>query len=244
LNSNADFWLEVPLLAMRPFGALLQIPGVDAPDLTLQEQLVQLWGDTGFMRWPLALCLVLGIIVIIWKFIDLTSKASRTKRILKDVDELLTQQRIKEALDLTRDTNAPAANILYAGLERHEEGTDRVMKAIENQGLIEMSKLESGLVILATLTNIAPLLGFLGTVIGMIIAFQSIEAAGEVEATLVAGGIKVALLTTAAGLMIAIPVSIGHNYFVSRIDSLVIDMEESAQKMVDVLHSIEAGRAT
>jgi len=232
------------LLPMRLTGAVLQIPGVDAPDLTLQEQLVQLWGDTGFMRWPLALCLILGILVIIWKFIDLTSKAGRTKRILKDVDELLTQHRIKEALDLTRDTDAPAANILYAGLERHEEGTDRVMKAIENQGLIEMSKLEKGLVILATLTNIAPLLGFLGTVIGMIIAFQSIEAAGEVEATLVAGGIKVALLTTAAGLMIAIPVSIGHNYFVSRIDSLVIDMEESAQKMVDTLHEIEVERAT
>ncbi|MEQ9400283.1 MAG: MotA/TolQ/ExbB proton channel family protein [Longimicrobiales bacterium] len=230
------------MLATRLYGALLQIPGLDAPDASLSEQLTTLWGDTGFMRWPLALCLILGLIVIAWKFIDLSSKASRTKRILKDVDELLTQQRIKEALDLTRDTNAPAANILYAGLERHEEGTDRVMKAIENQGLIEMSKLEKGLVILATLTNIAPLLGFLGTVIGMIIAFQSIEMAGEVEATLVAGGIKVALLTTAAGLMIAIPVSIGHNYFVARIDSLVIDMEESAQKMVDVLHSIE-GRA-
>ncbi|HSM59616.1 MAG TPA: MotA/TolQ/ExbB proton channel family protein [Longimicrobiales bacterium] len=223
--------------------ALLQIPGVDVPDATWQERVAQSWADTGFMRWPLALCLVLGIIVIIWKFIDLTAKASRTRRILKDVDELLTQRRIKEALELTRDTNAPAANILYAGLERQDEGTDRVMKAIENQGLIEMSKLEKGLVILATLTNIAPLLGFLGTVIGMIIAFQSIEAAGEVEATLVAGGIKVALLTTAAGLMIAIPVSIGHNYFVARIDALVIDMEESAQKMVDTLHAIEAGRS-
>ncbi|MEJ2204114.1 MAG: MotA/TolQ/ExbB proton channel family protein, partial [Gemmatimonadota bacterium] len=188
---------------MRLYSALLQIPGVDTPELTWQEQIVTNWDATGFMRWPLALCLVLGIIVIIWKFIDLTAKAGRTRRILKDVDELLTQQRIKEALELTRDTNAPAANILYAGLERQDEGTDRVLKAIENQGLIEMSKLEKGLVILATLTNIAPLLGFLGTVIGMIIAFQSIEAAGEVEATLVAGGIKVALLTTAAGLMIA-----------------------------------------
>lgn len=231
------------MLATRIYGALLQIPGMENPDAPLSEQIPQLWADTGFMRWPLAFCLVLGLIVIAWKFVDLSAKASRTKRILKDVDELLTQQRIKEALELTRDTNAPAANILYAGLERHEEGTDRVMKAIENQGLIEMSKLERGLVILATLTNIAPLLGFLGTVIGMIIAFESIEQAGEVEATLVAGGIKVALLTTAAGLMIAIPVSIGHNYFVARIDSLVIDMEESAQKMVDVLHSIEAGRA-
>jgi biopolymer transport protein ExbB len=230
------------LLAMRLHALLLQIPGVDSPDLTLQEQIAKNWADTGFMRWPLALCLVLGVIVIIIKFVDITAKASRTRRILKDVDELLVQRRIKEALELTRDTNSPAANILYAGLERQDEGTDRVLKAIENQGLIEMSKLEKGLVILATLTNIAPLLGFLGTVIGMIIAFQSIEAAGEVEATLVAGGIKVALLTTAAGLMIAIPVSIGHNYFVSRIDALVIDMEESAQKMVDTLHAIEAGR--
>ena len=228
---------------MRLYSALLQIPGVDTPELTISEQISTNWDATGFMRWPLAFCLVLGIFVIIVKFISLTTKAVKTKKILKEVDELLTQQRIREALDLTRDTDAPAANILYAGLERHEEGTDRVMKAIENQGLIEMSKLEKGLVVLATLTNIAPLLGFLGTVIGMIIAFQSIEAAGEVEATLVAGGIKVALLTTAAGLVIAIPVSVGHNYFVAKIDSLVIDMEESAQKMVDTLHAIETGRA-
>ena len=230
---------------MRLYGALLQldIPGVQTPNLTWQQWVVKEWNDTGWMVWPLAACAVLGIIVIVWKFIDLTSKGARTKRILKEVDELLTQHRIKEALDLTRDTNAPAAKILYAGLERHEEGTDRIMKAIENQGLLEMSKLERGLVVLATLTNIAPLLGFLGTVLGMILAFTSIEAAGEVEATLVAGGIKVALLTTAFGLIIAIPVSIGHNYFVSRIDAMVIDMEESAQKMVDILHAIRSGKA-
>jgi biopolymer transport protein ExbB len=195
------------------------------------------------MRYPLALCVVIGIIMIIWKFFDLTSKSSGTRKILGEVDELLSQHRIDEALEATRNSDAPAAKIMYAGLERHEEGTERVMKAIENQGLIELSKLEKGLVVLATLTNVAPLLGFLGTVIGMIIAFQSIEAAGEVEATLVAGGIKVALLTTAAGLVIAIPVSIAHNYFVSRIDSLVIDMEESAQKMIDALHAMESERA-
>jgi biopolymer transport protein ExbB len=228
---------------MHLYAMLLQIPGVDTPELTWQEQLTSNWDATGFMRWPLAFCLVVGLIVIVLKFISLTAKSAKTRKILKDVDELLTQQRIKEALELTRDTDSPAANILNAGLERHDEGTERVMKAIENQGLIEMSKLESWLVVLATLTNVAPLLGFLGTVIGMIIAFQSIEAAGEVEATLVAGGIKVALLTTAMGLMIAIPVSIGHNYFVAKIDSLVIDMEESAQKMVDTLHAIELGRS-
>jgi biopolymer transport protein ExbB len=227
---------------MNIYGALLQLPGMDQPELTWQEQAYFVWDQTGFMRWPLALCVVVGIIVIIWKFFSLMAKSTSTRKILKEVDELLVGQRIDEALELTRESTSPAANILYAGLERHEEGTERVMKAIENQGLIELSKLERGLVVLATLTNIAPLLGFLGTVIGMIIAFQSIEAAGEVEATLVAGGIKVALLTTAAGLTIAIPVSIAHNYFVSRIDSLVIDMEESAQKMIDTLHAIERGR--
>ncbi len=226
------------------YAALLQIPGLEAPDQSLSQQAAVIWDQTGFMRWPLLFCLLLGIVVIIWKFFDLMAKSGRTKKILSEVDELLAQQRLQDAIEVTRESNSPAANILYAGLERHEEGTDRVMKAIENQGLIELSRLESGLVILATLTNIAPLLGFLGTVIGMIIAFQSIELAGEVEATLVAGGIKVALLTTAGGLTIAIPVSIAHNYFVSRIDALVIDMEESAQKMIDALDAIETGRAS
>lgn len=221
----------------KVYSMLLQIPGLDAPDLTMGEQITVLWDDTGFMRWPLALCLLIGILVIIWKFFDLLAKSSKTKRILNQVNTMLAEGRIEEAVEICRDSNAPAANILYAGLERRSEGTERVMKAIENQGLLELSKLEKGLVVLATLTNVAPLLGFLGTVVGMIIAFQSIEMAGEVEATLVAGGIKVALLTTAFGLTIAIPVSIAHNYFVSRIDSLVIDMEESAQKMIDALHA-------
>jgi biopolymer transport protein ExbB len=237
-------WLEVLLVGvMRLYSALLQIPGVDAVEMTFEEQVRTNWDGMGFMRVPLSICVVIGFIVIIWKFFDLLMKSTRTKKVLGEVDELLAQHRIEEALEATRNSDAPAAKILYAGLDRHEEGTERVMKAIENQGLIELSKLEKGLVILATLTNVAPLLGFLGTVIGMIIAFQSIEAAGEVEATLVAGGIKVALLTTAAGLVIAIPVSISHNYFVSRIDSLVIDMEESAQKMIDALHAMETNRA-
>ena len=227
---------------MRLYGALLQLPGMDQPQLTMSEQISTNWIGMGFMRYPLLLCLVIGIIVIIWKFFSLMAKIASTRKVLRDVDELLAGQRIDEALELTRESQSPGARIIYAGLERHDEGTDRVMKAIENQGLIELSKLERGLVVLATLTNVGPLLGFLGTVIGMIIAFQSIEAAGEVEATLVAGGIKVALLTTAAGLAIAIPMSIFHNYFVSRIDALVIDMEESAQKMIDALHAIERGR--
>ncbi len=227
---------------MTIFDALLQLPGLE-PDLTFTEQMAQSWDDAGVMRWPLGLCVVVGVVVIIWKFFDILMKSGATRTILREVDELLAQQQIKDALELTRESNSPAANILHAGLERRDEGTDRVMKAIENQGLIELSKLESGLVILATLTNVAPLLGFLGTVMGMIAAFQAIELAGEVDATTVASGIKIALTTTAAGLAIAIPVSIAHNYFVSRIDSLVIDMEESAQKMIDALFSMQVGGA-
>ena len=228
---------------MTIFDALLQLPGLE-PDLTFTEQMAQSWDDAGVMRWPLGLCVVVGVVVIIWKFFDILMKSGATRTILREVDELLAQQQIKDALELTRESNSPAANILHAGLERRDEGTDRVMKAIENQGLIELSKLESGLVILATLTNVAPLLGFLGTVMGMIAAFQAIELAGEVDATTVASGIKIALTTTAAGLAIAIPVSIAHNYFVSRIDSLVIDMEESAQKMIDALFSMQVGGAS
>lgn len=222
--------------------ALLQLPGVDVPDRSIGEIISETWEGGGFMMWPLAICALLGLLIIAWKLFDLSGKSIRTRRFLREVDELIAQRKINEALALSRDSNTPAGRILAAGLERHNEGSERVMKAIENVGLIEMAGLESGLVWLATVSNVAPLLGFLGTVIGMIQAFQAIEAAGEVEATLVAGGIKVALITTATGLAIAIPINIAHNYFVTRVDRLVIDMEESAQKMVDALH--EPGRAT
>ncbi|HUF11659.1 MAG TPA: MotA/TolQ/ExbB proton channel family protein [Longimicrobiales bacterium] len=223
--------------------ALLQLPGVEAPDLSFGEQMVQMWEDGGWMMWPLGLCAVVGIIVIVWKLVDLSVKSARTSKVLRQVDALLSEHKVAEALNVARDSNTPAGRILSAGLSRRDEGTDRVMKSIENVGLIEMAQLERGLIILATLANVAPLLGFLGTVIGMIAAFQAIETAGEVEATLVAGGIKIALITTATGLVIAIPINVMHNYFVTRIDRLVIDMEESAQKMIDTLHEMERGAA-
>ncbi|MCG8469614.1 MAG: MotA/TolQ/ExbB proton channel family protein [Gemmatimonadetes bacterium] len=203
-------------------------------------KLDEIWEAGGFMMWPLGTALGIGILIIIWKTIDLQGKAAKNKKLLRDVDEMIAQGRLDEALAICNDSGAPAANVLKAGLSRHEEGTERAMQAIENAGAIEVAGLEKGLVWLATLSNVAPLLGFLGTVIGMIMAFQAIEIAGEVEATLVAGGIKVALITTAAGLTIAIPINIFHNYFVTKIDRLVIDMEESAQRLIDALHEREA----
>jgi biopolymer transport protein ExbB len=233
--------MEANLSGMMFLDLALQVPGMEAPDMTVGEWMVTIWEDGGFMMWPLALALAIGIAIIIWKLIDLSMTSSRTKKVLRAVDERLAARDVPGAIRAARESNTPAGRILLAGLERHGEGSERVMKAIENVGLIQMAGLESGLVWLATIANVAPLLGFLGTVIGMIQAFQNIEAAGEVEATLVAGGIKVALITTASGLAIAIPINIMHNYFVTRVDRLVIDMEESAQKMIDTLHEIEVG---
>ncbi|HUP00546.1 MAG TPA: MotA/TolQ/ExbB proton channel family protein [Gemmatimonadota bacterium] len=200
---------------------------------------VQFFNDGGFFMWPLLACAVVGLFIIVWKFMSLTSTSSKTHQLLQDVDALIANHRLEEAKARCRESDTPVAQILLAGLEKHDEGTERVLSAIENEGMIQMSRLEQGLVWLATIANVAPLLGFLGTVAGMIIAFGAIELAGEVDATLVAGGIKVALITTAAGLTIAIPVNVAHNYFVSKIDGLVIEMEETSQNLVETLHDIE-----
>ena len=221
----------------------LQLPGVEGPEQTFGELAVGIWEDGGFMMWPLGFALAFGTVIIIFKLIDLNIKAFKTRGMLRQVDELLEAGSIQEAMDAARESKTPAGRVLVAGLERSEEGSERISKAIENVGLIEMAGLEKGLVWLATVANVAPLLGFLGTVIGMILAFQAIEMAGEVEATLVAGGIKVALITTASGLAVAIPMNIAHNYFVTQVDRMVLDMEESAQKMVDAIHQIDVAAA-
>src|SRR5690606_27017966 len=149
------------------------------------EQASQLWTDGGWMMWPLAASFIIGIIVSVWKLIDLTAKGARTRGTLRQVDTLVAEGRIAEALETAEASNTPAGRILAEGLRRADEGNERVITAIENTGLIEMAKLERGLVVLATVSTVAPLLGFLGTVIGMIEAFQAIELAGEVEATIV-----------------------------------------------------------
>lgn len=208
--------------------------------LTLGEgqtlNLAEIWEAGGWMMWPLGAALAIGILIILWKLVDLQLKGGKNKSVLREADEQIAAGHLDEALEICTESGAPAGNVLSAGLSRYNEGTDRATQAVENAGAIEVAGLEKGLVWLATLSNVAPLLGFLGTVIGMIMAFQAIEIAGEVEATLVAGGIKVALITTATGLTIAIPINIFHNYFVTKIDRLVIDMEESAQRLIDALH--------
>ncbi|MDE2805117.1 MAG: MotA/TolQ/ExbB proton channel family protein [Gemmatimonadota bacterium] len=204
--------------------------------------LLTLFADGGLMMYPLVLCSLIGLGVIIAKFWTLMVAHRKTVAVIEQVEEAAMSGRLDEAAEVAATTPGPAAAILLAGLRRIRNLTlnkGELEQVISTTGAIELSFLERGLVILATIANVAPLMGFLGTVAGMIVAFESIASAGDVNPALVAGGIKVALLTTAAGLTIAIPVNIGYNYFVARIDTLIVDMEQSTQKILNIAWDLE-----
>jgi biopolymer transport protein ExbB len=207
-----------------------------------QYRLMTLFADGGFMMYPLVLCSMIALGVIIAKALTLYIAHQGTARVLQEVEEAAMAGDIEGAVAIARDTPGPAAAILLAGLRRIQDkklAAGELEAAISTTGTIELGFLERGLVILATIANVAPLMGFLGTVAGMILAFAAIEAAGNVDPTLVAGGIKVALLTTAAGLVIAVPVNIAYNFFVTRIDTLIVDMEHGAQKIMNLAWDLE-----
>lgn len=213
-----------------------------------QYQLLTLFADGGLMMYPLILCSLIALGVIIAKAWTLWVAHKGTRQVIEEVEEAARAGNIADAIELAAATPGPAAAILYAGLRRISQRTvadGEIEKAISTVGTIELAFLERGLVVLATIANVAPLMGFLGTVAGMILAFAAIEAAGDVDPSLVAGGIKVALLTTATGLAVAIPVNIGYNFFVSRIDQLILDMEQGSQRVLNLAWDMESeGRLT
>lgn len=199
--------------------------------------ILTLFADGGGMMYPLVLCSLIGVGVIIAKAWTLRIAHKNTNQVLSQVEEAARTGDIDEAIRIATETPGPTAAVLLAGLRQLKEGRVRAValeQAISTTGTIELGFLERGLVILATIANVAPLMGFLGTVIGMIFAFAAIETAGNVDPGLVAGGIKIALLTTATGLLIAIPVNIGYNFFVSRIDQLIVDMEQGSQRILNI----------
>jgi biopolymer transport protein ExbB len=207
-----------------------------------QYELLTLFADGGLMMYPLVLCSLVALGVIIAKAWTLWVAHKGTQELLSEVEAAARQGDLDGAMDIAAQTPGPTAAILIAGLRRIRQGTVRkgeVNQAINTTGTIELGFLERGLVILATIANVAPLMGFLGTVAGMILAFDAIARAGDVDPSLVAGGIKVALLTTAAGLVIAVPVNIGYNFFVTRIDTLILDMEQGAQKILAMAWDFE-----
>ncbi|MFC3415666.1 MotA/TolQ/ExbB proton channel family protein [Algoriphagus hitonicola] len=191
-------------------------------------------GDPLYMT-PVLICLILGLAVALERIVVLNLSTTNTKKLLNKVEEALASGGIEAAKDVTKSTKGPVASIFTQGLMRYSEGIEMVEKSIIAYGSVEMGRLEKGLVWISLFISLAPMLGFMGTVIGMIGAFDSIEAAGDISPSLVASGIKIALLTTVAGLIVAIILQLFYNYCVAKIDSLVNDMEDSSISLVDIL---------
>ena len=198
----------------------------------VKEQFID--GGPAFMGIVL-LCLILGLAIAIERIIHLNLATTNIKKLLASVEEALGAGGVEAAKEVCRNTRGPVASIFVQGLMRMSEGIEMVEKSIIAYGSVEMGKLERGMVWISLFISLAPMLGFMGTVIGMIDAFDAIAEAGDVSPSLVAGGIKVALLTTVGGLIVAVILQLFYNYLVSKIDSLVNGMEDASISLVDVL---------
>lgn len=196
-------------------------------------------GGAGFMGIVL-LVLIIGLALCIERIIYLSLATGNSEKLLGEIEGGLGSGGVEAAKEVCRNTKGPVASIFYQGLNRKDEGLDMVEKSIVSYGSVQMGLLEKGLSWISLCIALAPMLGFMGTVIGMISAFDAIEAAGDISPSLVAGGIKVALLTTVFGLITAIILQVFYNYLIAKVDSLVNDMEESSITFMDIL--IKSGK--
>jgi biopolymer transport protein ExbB len=199
-------------------------------------------GNEGGFMWPILISLIIGLAIAFERIITLNRADINTRKFIVRVKRALDEGGIPAAEEVCANTRGPVASVFQAGLLRHEEGIDAVEKAVISYGSIEMSFLERGLVWLSLFISLAPMFGFLGTVWGMVLAFDAIERAGDISPSLVAGGIKVALLTTVTGLIVAIILQIFYNYAVSKIDRIVVEMEEASIELIDSLVLLKQGR--
>ncbi|HET8860427.1 MotA/TolQ/ExbB proton channel family protein [Marivirga sp.] len=181
------------------------------------------------------ICLILGLAISIERIITLNLATTNNNKLLANVEDALSQGGVEAAKEVTKNTRGPVASIFTQGLMRMSEGIEMVEKSVISYGSVEMGRLERGLVWISLFIALAPMLGFMGTVIGMIEAFDAIQEAGDISPSLVAGGIKVALLTTVAGLIVAVILQLFYNYCVSKVDSLVNQMEDASIALVDIL---------
>lgn len=198
----------------------------------VKEQFID--GGPTFMGIVLA-CLILGLAIAIERIIHLNMASTNTKKLLADVEDALNAGGPDAAKEVCRNTRGPVASIFTQGLMRMSEGVEMVEKSIIAYGSVEMGKLERGMIWISLFISLAPMLGFMGTVIGMIEAFDAIAEAGDVSPALVASGIKVALLTTVGGLIVAVILQLFYNYLVSKVDSIVNSMEDASISLVDLL---------
>jgi biopolymer transport protein ExbB len=198
----------------------------------LKKRFIQ--GGAGFMGIVL-LCLILGLAIAIERIIFLNLSTTNTKKLTQNVEDALQSGGVEAAKEVCRNTKGPVASIFYQGLDRADENIDAAEKAVVAYGGVQMGQLEKNVSWISLFIALAPMLGFMGTVIGMIQAFDKIEAAGDMQPALVAGGIKVALLTTVFGLIVAMILQIFYNYIIAKIDSIVNSMEDASITLIDML---------
>ena len=224
-------------------GDVEETPAEEAgTDFVQQLKQKYIEGDPLWMT-PVLICLIIGLSMSIERIVYLNLSTINTKKFLDEVETALKNGGVEAAKDVCRNTRGPIASIFYQGLDRADEGVEMVEKSVVSYGGVQMGLLEKGLSWLSLFIALAPMLGFLGTVIGMIFAFDQIVSEGQVSPTTVAGGIKVSLLTTVFGLIAAIILQIFYNYIVSKVDGLVNEMEDASISLVDMMIKNNASKA-
>jgi len=184
---------------------------------------------------PIALCLILGLALCIERIIYLSLSATNTKKLLTKVDEAWTKGGVEAAMNVCRDTRGPVASIFYQGLYRQKDGIEVVEKTISSAGATQLGLMEKNLTWISLFIAIVPSIGFLGTVVGMVVAFDSIQQAGDISPTVVAGGMKLALITTIFALIVAVILQIFFNYILTLIEALTSDMEDASISLLDIV---------
>ncbi|MBP3532908.1 MAG: MotA/TolQ/ExbB proton channel family protein [Alistipes sp.] len=223
--------VAAPAVEEAAIDAEVQIAGDSMHHILMQKFLEGGWG----WMLPVLLCLILGLAIAIERILYLSLSTINTKKFMLKVEEALKNGGIEAAKELCRNTKGPIASIYYQGLDRYNQGLDAVEKSVVSYGSVQTGRMESGLSWIGLFIALSPMLGFMGTVVGMIGAFDAIQAAGDISPTLVAGGIKVALLTTLMGLIAAVILQLFYNYIISKIDSIVNDMEDASIILMDML---------
>ncbi|MBR1850359.1 MAG: MotA/TolQ/ExbB proton channel family protein [Bacteroidales bacterium] len=198
----------------------------------LKEKYIQ--GGAGWMT-PVLICLIFGMALVIERILYLNMATTNVQKLLEGIEDNVKNGNYEGAKELCRNTRGPVASIFYQGLDRINEGLDNVEKAVTSYGGVQMARLESNMTWISLFIALAPSFGFLGTVVGMVQAFDDIEVAGDISPTVVAGGMKVALLTTIFGLIVAIILQIFYNYLLTKIESLVAQMEDGSISFMDIL---------
>jgi biopolymer transport protein ExbB len=228
---------EVDLMADPVEEAALEVEENQSLHSALKQKFIE--GGPTFMSFVL-IALILGLALAIERIIYLNLATTNTKKLLAKVEDAMNEGGIEAAKEVCRTTRGPVASIFYQGLDRYDEGVEVVEKSVISYGSVQAGLLEKGLSWIALFIALAPMLGFLGTVIGMIAAFDAIEVAGDISPSLVAGGIKVALITTVSGLIVAIILQIFYNYCVSKIDSIINSMEDASISLLDMVVKFNA----